>query len=556
MDRNAHGASLAACQQSVTGPIRPVVAIHIACEIARLVLGAHTKESSLGKRVTHVSITPENIFIGYDGNVEVLGIPGMQRLQASPPNSAYHAPEQVSGSATDLRTEVFALGVVLWELFAGQSLFLRETPAATRMAISEGRVPYVCDSNPEVPKPIADTLVTALRFDKQARFESVEAFAKALVGARAASGISAAAHKMDIAAWLSERVPRPGAPGASNQPLSVPPLGGLPISSPPARSAPPFVAPMQSPPQFGAPLVPDLELAPSTRMPALSSPPASNRAPVQVTAPPPASVRSAAPPPAAVRSAAPPDPNVGAGRSITFDDDDGDDFDMQIERNVASTSFAHATSSRAAGPQTGARPSGGGRPGLELSAPSRMAREPSAEPQYADEPGTGIKLAGLAISATIAGGVAFSLWKFVYHARGFDLTHAMPRAFDGTSAIQSGAIALGGLFVAVALAFIGLRVRPHAWTVVAAGGLALLLAIAMVTVALGSTGENSVPPDGGLLVPYLLPATVLLFSLGLVGLAGRRFAVAYGARKALSIPIATIAGAVGYLAFELSRFAR
>ena len=100
MDRNAHGASLAACQQNVTGPIRPVVAIHIACEIARLVLGAHAKESSLGKKVTHVSITPENVFIGYDGNVEVLGIPGMQRLQASPPNPAYYAPEQVSGSST------------------------------------------------------------------------------------------------------------------------------------------------------------------------------------------------------------------------------------------------------------------------------------------------------------------------------------------------------------------------------------------------------------------------------------------------------------------------
>ena len=196
MDRNAHGASLAACQQSVTGPIRPVVAIHIACEIARLVVSAHAKESSLGKKVTHVSITPENVFIGYDGAVEVLGIPGMQRLPASPPNPAYHAPEQVSGSSTDLRTEVFALGVVLWELFAGRSLFGRATPAETRMAISEGRVPYVCDSNPEVPKPIADTLVTALRFDKSARYESVDAFAKVLVNARAASGISTAAHNI------------------------------------------------------------------------------------------------------------------------------------------------------------------------------------------------------------------------------------------------------------------------------------------------------------------------------------------------------------------------
>ena len=534
MDRNAHGATLAACQQSVTGQIRPVVAIHIACEIARLVLGAHAKESSLGKKVTHVSITPENVFIGYDGNVEVLGIPGMQRMQASPPNPAYYAPEQVSGSSTDLRTEVFALGVLVWELFAAAPLFLRDTPAATRMAISEGRVPYVCDANPNVPKPIADTLVTALRFDKNARFESVEAFAKALVNARAASGISTAAHKMDVATWLSERVPRAGGPVPSNPPAYTPP-----VSSPPA-----YTPPVNSPPMASAPLVPDLEIAPSTRMPVVSAPPPSNRSPV-VTAPPPVSVRSAAPPKA--------DPTMGAGRNLSFDDDD-DEFDMEIERGSATSSLANATSSRA--PGAAPRSAGGMRPGLELAQPSRMAREGAAQPQYADEPGFGIKLAGLLIATVIAGGTAFSLWKYVYHARGFDVTRALPHAFDGTSATESGVVSLVGLIVAVGLGFAGLKVRPYAWAIVAAGGTALLLAIAMVTVTLGSTGENSVPPDGGLLVPYLLPATVLLLSLGLVGRAGRHFAVAYGARKALTLPLSAIAGAIGYLAFEVSRFAR
>lgn|GEM_PF-2774376 len=542
-DRNAHGATLAACQQNVTGSIKPVVAIHIACEIARLVLGAHAKEAAVGKRVTHVSITPENVFVGYDGNVEVLGIPGMQRMQASPPNPAYHAPEQVSGSATDLRTEVFALGVVLWELFAGVPLFVRNTPAETRMAITEGRVPYVCDANPDVPKPIADTLVTALRFDKQARFESVEAFAKALVNARAASGISAAAHKMDIASWLGERVPRAGGPAPAPGLPAAPSLGGPPISAPPLGNPQASSAPVSRPP-----MVPDLELAPSTRVPAVSAPPPSSRASVPANVPPPASVRSAAPPKA--------DPNLGGGRSISFDNDDDDDFDMEIERNVATTSLPNASSSRAPGAHSSARPSGGLRPGLELAAPSRMARAGAREPQYSDEPGAGMKLAGLAISLVIAGGTAFSLWKYVYHARGFDITRALPHAFDGTSATESGVISLVALVVAVALGFVGLKLRPHAWTIVGAGGLMLLLAIAMVTVTLGSTGENSVPPDGGLLVPYLLPASVLFSALGLAGRAGRRFAVAYGGRKAVMLPMAVIAGVLAYLAFETSRFAR
>jgi hypothetical protein len=291
-------------------------------------------------------------------------------------------------------------------------------------------------------------------------------------------------------------------------------------------------------------MVPDLELGPSTRAPAVSAPPP-QRAP------------AAAPPPA-VRSASPPkfDPSsMGSGKTLSFDDDDDDPFDMEIERNVSNVSAAHSSSSR--GPGAGPRPSGGLRPGLELAAPSRMARAAAAaEPQYADEPGIALKAAGTLLSSVIAGGTAFLLWKYVYHARGFDVTRALPHAFDGTSATASGVISLVALVVAIGVGFVGLKLRPHAWTVVAAGGVTLLLAIAMITVTLGSTGENSVPPDGGLLVPYLLPLAIVLVALGIVGRAGRRFAMAYGARKLVTLPIATIAGVVGYVAFELSRFAR
>jgi hypothetical protein len=306
---------------------------------------------------------------------------------------------------------------------------------------------------------------------------------------------------------------------------------------------------MSDPPASKPPIVPDLDLAPSSaRVPKVSAPPPSSRMPAATNPPP---VRSAAPP----RSS---DPNIGAGKSITFDAGDDDDFDMEIERNVATTSLANATSSRAPGAHTSGRPSSGGlRPGLELAAPSRMARAAAAErSHYADEPGAAMKLAGLAVSAVIAGGTAFSLWKYVYHARGIDVTSALPHAFDGTSAPESGAVSLVALVLAIAIGFMGLKLKPHAWTIVGAGGLMLLLALAMVTVTLGSTGENSVPPDGVLLVPYLVPSIVLLIALGIVGRAGRRFAFGYGARRAIVLPFAAVAGVVGLLAFQLSRFAR
>ena len=98
---------------------------------------------------------------------------------------------------------------------------------------------------------------------------------------------------------------------------------------------------------------------------------------------------------------------------------------------------------------------------------------------------------------------------------------ALPHAFDGTSATESGALALVSLVVAVTVVFVGLRIRPHAWAIVVAGGMLLLLALAMVTVTLASTGENRTPPDGALLVPYLLPGGLVLLALGIAGRAGR-----------------------------------
>jgi hypothetical protein len=248
---------------------------------------------------------------------------------------------------------------------------------------------------------------------------------------------------------------------------------------------------------------------------------------------------------------------TGRGNSVTLDTSDDDDFDMEIERNTAMTSLPGATSAHAHGAHApGAPPSSAHRPGLELAAPSRMARERSTARYAASEPGIGTKLAGVALGTVIAGATAVALRKYMHHTGGYDVTRALPHAFDGSSAPESGALSLFALVLAVALGFLGLKVRPHAWGIIGAGGAMMLLALAMVTVTLASTGENPTPPDGALLVPYLFPAALLLGSLGIVGRAARRFAVGRGARRAGSIPVAAIAGLVAFLAFETSRFAR
>lgn len=535
-DPNVDGASLAACQKDAIAPARVGIAVQIVGHLAR----------ALGPAL-HGALAPENVILGYDGSVSLAdAASAATRLDASRARPAYLAPEQVSGGAVDRRADVWSLGVVLWELLTGTTLFARDTASETRIAIVDDPIVAVRDVNPEVPAIVADVLDTALHRDKKARFDAPEAFARALAGAAASAGIPTPTEQ-ELGAWVAERVPRSGSSGAraaSGRAAPAPP--------PAAPDVPDFDVPgasraHRSLPKMEAVKVPS---APDVRsaVPAFDV----NAMAAAASLPPSARPSTSGPPRASMPSA--PTAQPGGGRSIAFDGGDDDDFDMEIERNVAGTSLPAAQSSRVSGTHAAARPSG--KPGLELAAPSRMVRERTERAAENDEPGIGIKLAGLALVMLFGGGTAFALWKYVHHAGGFDLMKAVPHAFDGTSATESGAISLVSLVIAVTVGFVGLRFKPHAWAVVAAGGTILLLALAMVTVTLASTGENPTPPDGALLVPYLFPAAVLMLAIGLEGRAARLFATSYGVRRIAAVPLAAVGGAIAFLAFEASRFAR
>jgi hypothetical protein len=563
-DPHVDGASLAACQKDASSPTRVGVAVHIVVHVARAVGPAlHATPTR--------ALAPESVILGYDGSVSLADLSsstpsGATRLDALRAKPAYLAPEQVSGGDVDRRADVWSLGVVLWELLTGTTLFARATASETRIAIVDDPILGVRDVNPEVPAIVADVLGTALERDRKARFDTPEAFAKALEGAAASCGF-AGPSKQELGAWVAERVPRTAGSGPRSSPGRAAPAP----PPPPAPDVPDFDVPgasraHRSLPKMEAVKVPSapelLGAVPSFDVNAMA---AAALAPSQAGASaPPSSGRGSSPAlpsgaPQAPRASMPSAPaaQAGGGRSIAFDGGDDDDFDMEIERNVAGTSMPTAQSSRTSGTHAAARPSGqAGKLGLELAAPSRMVRERTERAAEGYEPGTGIKLAGLALVTLLGGGTALVLWKYVHHAGGFDMMRSMPHAFDGTSATESGAVSLVALVIAVTVGFIGLRFKPHAWAVVAAGGAILLLALAMVTVTLASTGENPTPPDGALLVPYLFPAAVLMLAIGVEGRAARLFATSYGIRRVSAVPIAAFGGAIAFLAFEASRFAR
>lgn len=480
---SARGASLASCQANAFGPAPIALVVRLATDIA----GA-LETASAGRR----GVSPAQVRIGYDGAVDVVDPMG-------PEETAYLAPEQLSGAALDRRADVFSLAVVVWELLTGARLFARGSKALTTVAILDEPLLDARDVNPEIPPIIVEVLATALARDRSERFDTPSAFAKALTAARASAGLPDAGTQ-DLARWVAEHVPPRAQPASA-----VPEL--------------------------------DIPMVPSSRR----SAPASSASRVVAAT----SVRTAAAQAfsdASLSSAAP--------RSVAFDVAPDDDFDMEIERNLATSIVPAPTSSRPSGLHAG-RPSVPSNAGLELGAPlRRSARTEPSERRAAV--GLFAKLLGLVVALALFGGTAGALHHFVHRPGGRSLTALLPHAFDGLSATDSGAVAVVTLVVAAIVIFVGLRLRPHAWLVVLSGGALLLMALAMVTVTLASTGDNPTPPDGVLLVPFLAPASLLLLALGMTTRAGRM--MARGGRVS-AVPLAVLAGALAFVAFEVSRLA-
>lgn len=129
----------------------PGIACVIAAEVAKALDHAHRALGPDGAPlgVVHRDVTPENVMLTPTGKVKVLdfGI-AKSRLQQLRTRSgwikgklAYMAPEQLAGLAVDARTDLFALGVVLWEMLTGARLWKRESDEATARAVRDESAP-------------------------------------------------------------------------------------------------------------------------------------------------------------------------------------------------------------------------------------------------------------------------------------------------------------------------------------------------------------------------------------------------------------------------------
>jgi serine/threonine protein kinase len=141
---------------------------------------AHSRTGGDGRLlgIVHRDVSLSNILVSYDGSVKVTDF-GVAKVAADNSQTragmlkgklGYMSPEQVQGRPLDRRSDVFAIGIVLWELIAGRRLFAGDAEFAVLQRIVEGVVPPLSTVRPDVPPALEAAVMRALHSDRDQRY--------------------------------------------------------------------------------------------------------------------------------------------------------------------------------------------------------------------------------------------------------------------------------------------------------------------------------------------------------------------------------------------------
>jgi len=171
------------------GRLKAPAALDIATQIASALNAAHAAG------ITHRDIKPENVMVRRDGLVKVLDF-GLAKLTERPAAAVdteaatmikantdpgtvlgtpqYMAPEQARGLEVDARSDVFSLGVTLYEMVAGQPAFAGATASDVIVAILDREPAMLAQYAPGIPHELERIVSKALRKDREERYQTVK----------------------------------------------------------------------------------------------------------------------------------------------------------------------------------------------------------------------------------------------------------------------------------------------------------------------------------------------------------------------------------------------
>ncbi len=156
--------------------------------------------------VVHRDVSPPNILITTGGEVKLLdfgiakarGASSKTRTGTVKGKNAYMSPEQILGKPLDRRSDVFALGAVMYELLAVKRLFHRESDFLTFKAITEEPLPDIRDRRPDLPPAMVAVLTRALAREPSGRFATCAEMAEAVRAAIAPLGGAATPQELAL----------------------------------------------------------------------------------------------------------------------------------------------------------------------------------------------------------------------------------------------------------------------------------------------------------------------------------------------------------------------
>jgi serine/threonine-protein kinase len=225
------------------GPIRPSLAIFIVVEMLRGLGYAHELPAPMtGTRgVVHRDVSPQNLLVSYEGAVKVSDF-GLAKARAASDGvwsgtvrgkPSYMSPEQVCGDVLDGRTDLYAVGVMLWEMLAGRPLFAGTANEITAQVIFKGIALPSAYGN-AVPADLEAVAMKLLAHDRNDRYRTAEVAIEALLQCADVPRDG----RRELASLLAERFPRAnartprlcgpvstGAPGARPVTVLAPPSG-------------------------------------------------------------------------------------------------------------------------------------------------------------------------------------------------------------------------------------------------------------------------------------------------------------------------------------------
>jgi serine/threonine-protein kinase len=187
------GEDLGSTMNRATISKQPVPFNMAAMVVAQLCNGlhfAHDLTDTAGRPLglVHRDINPSNVIITYAGEVKIIDF-GVAKFNSSGSKTltgtikgklAYMSPEQILARGIDRRSDIFSLGVVLWELVTGCRLFARESDAATLYAIMNDPIPKARRHRPNVPEELEAIISTALARTPADRYDTCEEMQGAL----------------------------------------------------------------------------------------------------------------------------------------------------------------------------------------------------------------------------------------------------------------------------------------------------------------------------------------------------------------------------------------